>query len=203
MLNSWCQCQCLETSIRGAASRSLLALPSNPESSGSPAARDLLARPSASSCGHPWLPSAAPGCPRLREHPGHCWPSLSRPCTPLRAPSTPAGPWQRGATLGGGRGCTGAQPRRRNNVGSWRGKGLRPLRRELGAELEPGRVPGGFPRRRLGRPCPPGHGFTATARVWEPAGRRGRAQTRSIPQRVRKARLSFISTSDNLDKSSY
>lgn len=56
MLNSWCQCECLETSIREAAFRSLLSLPSNTARwRRALACRRLPTCSSSSDCS--WLPS--------------------------------------------------------------------------------------------------------------------------------------------------
>lgn len=103
MLNSWCQCECLETSIRAAAFRSLLSLPSNTARwRRAPACRRLPT----CSLGPGRAPATAPGCPHPWEHPPPP-PALSlrpfptvRACTDLQEPFVPVGPWRRGAILG-------------------------------------------------------------------------------------------------------
>ena len=120
MLNSRCQSECLETSIRDAAFRSFLSSLSNAARWGRAAARWQLA--TCSLCPRP-APAPAPRCPHLWEHPPP--PALPRlpwagvPAgTGLQAPVTPVGPWHR----------TGLQRRRKNNARagacSRRGKGL-------------------------------------------------------------------------------
>lgn len=125
MLNSWCQCECLETSIREAAFRSLLSLPSNTARW----RRALACRrlPTCSLCPRR-APATAPACPHPWEHPppplalshGTClygFAGAFRAGGSVAAGSNPQGcsgyevwlpssPWHR----------TGVCPRRQNNI---------------------------------------------------------------------------------------